>query len=247
MGAGELTALGCPQALRYSCYAHLGPGSPRPRSVTSMKRIRNPKALLRRRYIANQLLEGPVYGWLEPTLRFIVGELPADRRSFAVFCDDSMNKYSHLFTPMIRTATWRHGEEPNHSGQWPLVDVRWGYLRRGRGRVDELIRRLVRALGHLTLGADGLYDRRRSSPSAMVSTLGDFNLMVRTEAHQIELSGDGLPGDALPKLISDGCQLLEEVATLAALRGWTECYDQDLSVPNLVARSHWEWTPKRQD
>src|SRR5215510_10403897 len=77
------------------------------------------------------------------------------------------------------------------------------------------------------------------------STLGDFNLMVRTEAHQIELSGDGLPGDALPMLISDGCQLLEEVATLAALRGWTECYDQDLSVPNLVARSHWEWTPKR--
>lgn len=222
--------------------------------MTKTVRVRDPKSLLRRRYIANQLVEGPhsfhppksakEYGWLEPTLRFVVGEFPADRRSLAVFSDDSMNKYSDLFTPMIRIATWRRHEEAKHSGRWPLVDVRWGYLRRGRGRVDQFIRRLVRALGRLRLGDGGLYDRRKSTPSAMKSTLGDFRLMVRTEALQLELSGTALRGDALPRLIIDGCQLLEEVSVLAPLRGWTECYDQDLSATNLVVRSHWKWIPR---
>jgi hypothetical protein len=174
-------------------------------SVTKSSSVRHAKALLRRRYVANRLLEGPhafhppssarEYGWLEPTLRFVVGELPADRRSFAVFCDDSMNKYSHLFTPMVRTATWRRTDEPRHSGRWPLVEVRWGYLRKGRGRVDDYIRRLVRALGRVKLGDNGLYDRRKSTPSAQKSLFGHFELLVRTEAQQIELSGTALRGD----------------------------------------------------
>jgi hypothetical protein len=223
--------------------------------VTKTVRLRESKSLLRRRYIANQLVEGPhsfhppksarEYGWLEPTLRFVIGEFPANRRSFAVFSDDSMNKYTNLFTPMIRIATWRRAEESTHRGRWPLVDVRWGYLRRGRARVDRFIRRLVRALGRLKLGDGGLYDRRRSTPSAMKSTLGDFSLMVRTEALQLELSGTALRGDTLPRLIMDGCQLLEDVCAPAPLRGWTECYDQEFSATNLVVRSHWKWLPKR--
>jgi hypothetical protein len=219
--------------------------------ITSSARHAN--SLLRRRYIANRLLEGPhafhppksaAYGWLEPTLRFVVGELPADRRSFAVFCDDSMNKYSNLFTPMIRTATWRRAEESTHSGRWPLVDVRWGYLRRGRGRVDHFIRGLVRALGRLKLGDNGLYERRKAT-SVTKSTLGHFELLVRTEALTIELFGTARRGDSLQKFILEGSQLLEKVFTPASARGWTECYDQDLSATNLVARSHWKWNRRR--
>jgi hypothetical protein len=69
--------------------------------------------------------------------------------------------------------------------------------------------------------------------------------LVRTEAHRIELSGTAWRGDTLPKFILEGCQLLEEVFTPASVRGWTECYDQDLSATNLVARSHWKWSRRR--
>jgi hypothetical protein len=176
----------------------------------------------------------------------VVGEYPANRRSFSVFCDDSMNKYSHLFTPMIRIATWRREAEITNGGKWPLVDVRWAYLRRGRGRVDQHIRDLIRALGRLKLGNGGLYDRRQSTSAVEGSTLADYSLMVRADVHQIKISGTALRGDALPRLIIDGCELLEAVAKPEAFRGWTECYDQDLSAETLVARSHWKWIPKRE-
>src|SRR5262249_5461666 len=91
------TALGCPQALRYSCYAHLGPGSPRPRSVTSMKRIRNPKALLRRRYIANQLLEGPSVWLVGADPSFHRGRTPG--RS-AIVCGVLRRFHEQILAPL---------------------------------------------------------------------------------------------------------------------------------------------------
>ena len=212
-------------------------------------------ALQRRRVIARALVEGPhsfhppknakVYGWLEPTLRFVVGDYPEDTRSFAVFCDDSMNKYSHLFTPMVRIATWRREAELNNRGQWPLVDVRWAYLRRGRVRVDQHIRRLARALTRLKLGDSGIYDRRQAAPATDGPTLG-FGLMVRTDVHCLELSGKAPRRDSLVKIVMSGCALLEEVVAPTSLRGWTECYDQDLSAKQMMARRHWKWAPRRE-
>lgn len=179
-------------------------------------------ALQRRRFIARTLVDGPhsfhppknakTYGWLEPTLRFVVGDYPADTRSFALYCDDSMNKYSHLFTPMIRISTWRREAELNNRGQWPLVDVRWAYLRRGRGLVDQHIRRLVGALTRLKLGESGIYDRRQAAPASDGQTLG-FGLMVRTGVHYLELSGSAPRNDSLAKIVMAGCALLEEVAS----------------------------------
>lgn len=212
-------------------------------------------ALLRRSVIARALIEGPhsfhppksskEYGWLEPTLRYVVGDYPADTRSFALFCDDSMNKYSHLFTPMIRIATWRREAELDNRGQWPLVDVRWAFLRRGRGRVDEHIRRLVRALGRLNLGNSGIYDRRRSASVTDEPTLG-LSLMVRTDVHLLEFSGTAPRRDALAKIVLSGCALMEEVSTPVSLRAWTECYDQDLTAKQMMKRRHWKWIPTRE-
>ena len=214
------------------------------------------RALLRRRYIANLLIEGPHafhpprsrgYGWLEPSLRLEIGNWPGSRRakSCALFRDGTVNRSRPQLTPMIRVATWSSAREHEHAGRWPLVEVRWGYLRRGSGRVDDYVRKLARALGAGPL-IDGGARGRRAGPARRHSGRYEaFTAMLATDERRLEFSSAGFGQERMVKRLEAGLALLEEVMVPVRTRAWAECFEADLFSPRLVRNRHWRWSGAR--
>ena len=213
---------------------------------------------LRRRYLAIALIEGPHTIFppdrakmleMRPVLQFILGGYPSDTSSVALYCDSTVNRHSRFDAPLVRVAIWNRETEATNMGPWPQVAVRWGRLRRGKRRVRDFVRRLIRHLGKGPIVVDGGIFTRYGHPR--VSTIDYehfYKLMLRTRLQEIRLHSPGLAGDPLLDMVRRGSDLLQELMEPSTFRGWAECYDRDICSPNLVKSSHWCWdgkVPKR--
>jgi hypothetical protein len=205
--------------------------------------------------VAFALLDGPHtifpppprHGTLELDLvfRFVSGEYPRDCRSVALYCDGTVNKHSGFHEPLVRVAIWKRREEPDNIRFWPAVSVEWGWLRSGKRRIGDFIRRLTRQLQRPPVVADGGVFTRNGRPPVILDDKSDrFTLLVKTRLQSIELSTPAIRDDTLRALASKGASLLEELMVPFDFKGCTECYDKDLSSLKLVSASHWRWNGK---
>ena len=207
--------------------------------------------LIRRRIVAALLIEGPHSihparrGGLEDldlAFRFLEGRWPRSMRSVALYCDNTVNRRSNFHPPVVRLSEWDRASEPYNRKSWPLVSVRWGIVRNGKRRIDSYMKTLTRSLGHLPFVTDGFY-RNREPAVKSHSAVDDFEVMVMTRLQRLEFqSPRTLADDPLVDVLVRGRDLLQELMKPLRFRGWKECFDYNLSAPDVMSARHWKWS-----
>jgi hypothetical protein len=74
------------------------------------------------------------------------------------------------------------------------------------------------------------------------SAVEDFEVMVMTRLQRLEFHSPTLADNPLVDVLARGRDLLQELMKPLRFKGWKECFDCDLSAPDVVSAWHWKWS-----
>jgi hypothetical protein len=106
------------------------------------------------------------------------------------------------------------------------------------------MRTLTGSLGHPPFVTDGVYspNREPALKTHSASAVDDFEVMVMTRLQRLEFYSPTLADNPLMDVLARGRALLQELMKPLRFKGWKECFDWDLSAPDVVSARHWKWS-----
>ncbi len=199
--------------------------------------------------IANELIDGPLaiippqheenYGWMECDLRIVIIENNYSwMDSVALYTDDSMNKASDFFFPVLRVCSWQREKDMPGDNKKPSINITLNSIVNEQS-ISDCIFNLQKELSSMSFIAHGLIKERNGVCVERDNNLPQFRIYMRNGNQTIDYRSAPIVDDVFTKHVFRLFDFLKDQAKEFDKSGWQERYRTNLD--EQLPEDMWDW------